>query len=72
MKTLLLLPLALVSFGVLACPADGSKEAAAPASSKPAAVAKAAPATSTAAAAAKRVHKVAAKPAAEARQTATL
>ena len=66
----LLISLALVSGSVLACPADGSKDAMAPASSKPVVAAKAAP-TATAVVA-KPASKVATKSTSQPRKTASL
>lgn len=63
--------LALAAGNALACPADGSKDAmAAPASSKPVVAAKAAPAAAPAAP--KAATRLTAKPAPDARKTASL
>jgi len=64
---ILLLPLALFSAAVIACPGDGAKDAQAPAEKTP--VAKSAPSTTVAA---KSVTKVAAKQTSEARKVSPM
>jgi len=66
----LLIPVAFAAANALACPADGAKDAMAPASSKPAVAAKATPSATVAAT--KSMTKVAAKAAAEPRKAAPL
>ena len=67
---LLLIPLALVAGGAMACPGDGVKDATAPMTEKVAAVATA-PGVNTAASKAVSL-KLAVKPAAQPRKTASL
>jgi hypothetical protein len=71
----LLIPLALIAGNALACPGDGSKDAMAPASSKPVVAANSAPSNAKATApnaSTKAVSKVATKAATEPRKTAPL
>jgi len=69
---ILLMAIGFAAANVMACPNDGAKDAMAPSSDKPAAVAKAKPTNSTAAASTKTVTKVAVKPAAAPRKSTTL
>lgn len=68
----LLIPLILVAGPALACPGDGSKDAMAPATTKPVVTANAAPSPATTAVSAKNVTKVATKAATEPRKAAPL
>jgi hypothetical protein len=71
----LLIPLALIAGNALACPGDSSKDAMAPATSKPVATANAAPSSAKVTApvaSTKAVSKVATKSATEPRKTAPL
>ena len=67
-----LIPLALVAGQAIACPADGSKDAMAPASSKPVVTAKASPSPTAAPVSTRSVTKVATKATAEPRKASPL